>query len=195
MLQVWEDMAPHVDRKGDFVTCYNCVEKFHISTNCQKSRKARYGGKVFSLSWTKTTTTTIRLIRGTCFINSIPLIVIIYTGATYSFISLDCAKRLELKLSSMVRSMVIDTLANGSVTTSFVCLKCPLTIYGKSFSMDSFCPQFSQFDVILGMNWCEFNCVHINYFAKTVMFLEMGEDGELMFISAKQVEEFLKEEA
>ncbi|XP_050877136.1 uncharacterized protein LOC127080888 [Lathyrus oleraceus] len=64
-----------------------------------------------------------------------------------------------------VRSMVIDTPPNGSITNSLVCLKCPLTIYGKSFGMEL-----------------------------TVMFLEMRGDGELMFVSAKQVEEFLKEE-
>lgn len=44
------------------------------------------------------------------------------------------------------------------------------------------------------MNWLKFNRVHINYFTKIVMFPKMGEDGELMFIFAKQVEEFLKEE-
>lgn len=55
------------------------------------------------------------------------------------FISLDYAKRLDLNLSFMVGSVVIDTPDNGSLTTSLVCLKCPLTIYGKSFSMDLVC--------------------------------------------------------
>lgn len=41
----------------------------------------------------------------------------------------------------------------------------------------------------------EFNCVHTNYFSKTVIFPEMGGEWELMFVSAKQEEEFLKEEA
>lgn len=83
--------------------------------------------------------------------------------------------------------MVIDTLTNGSLTNLFVCLKCTLTIYGKSFAMDLVCLQLSQLDVILGMNWLEFNRVHINYFSKTMMFLEMRGDEELMFISSKQV--------
>lgn len=65
-------------------------------------------GMVFSLSRTKNTIIN-RLIRGTSFINIIPLISIINMGATYSLISLDCANRVDLKLSSMVRSMVIDT--------------------------------------------------------------------------------------
>lgn len=80
------------------------------------------------------------------------MIAIIDTGTTHSLISLDCAKILDLKLSSMVGSMVIDTSANGSITTSLVCLKCPFTIYGKSFAMELVCIQLRQFNVILGMN-------------------------------------------
>lgn len=141
------------------------------------------------------TTSANRLIQVMCFINRIPLISIIDTGATHSFISLDYSKRLDLKLSSMVGSMVIDTPTNDSVTISLVCLKCPLTIYGKSFTMDLVCLQLSRLSVILGMNWLEFNRVHIDYFSKTMMFSEVGGDGKLNFIHAKQVEEFLKEEA
>ncbi|MCI63797.1 cellular nucleic acid-binding protein, partial [Trifolium medium] len=37
------------------------------------------------------------LIRGTCFINDTPLSAIIDTGATHSFISLDCVRKLNLK--------------------------------------------------------------------------------------------------
>ena len=67
----------------------------------------------------------------------------------------------------MKRSMVIDTLANGSVTTLLVCLNCPLTIYGKDFGVDLIYFPLSQLDVILEMNWLEFNHVHINCFDKT----------------------------
>ncbi|XP_050878624.1 uncharacterized protein LOC127082430 [Lathyrus oleraceus] len=93
----------------------------------------------------------------------------------------------------MVGSMVIDTPTNGSVTTSLMCLKCPLTIFGKSFAMDLVYLHLIQLDVILGMKWLEFNRVHINCFAKNVMFPKMGGDSKLMFVSAKKVGEFLKE--
>ncbi|XP_050916142.1 uncharacterized protein LOC127131256 [Lathyrus oleraceus] len=39
-------------------------------------------------------------------------------GAAHSFISFDCARKLNLEVSSMVESMVIDTPTNGLVTTS-----------------------------------------------------------------------------
>lgn len=41
--------------KINVMTYYNCGEQGHISTNCQKSKKAKSGGKVFTLSGSKTT--------------------------------------------------------------------------------------------------------------------------------------------
>lgn len=111
----------------------------------------------------------------------------------HSFISLECAERLDLKLSSMVESMVIDTPTNGSVTTSWVYLKCSLTIYSKSFGMDLVCLPLDKLDVILKMNSLQFNHVHINYFDKSTSFLEFDASDDL-FVSAKQVHEFMKDE-
>lgn len=53
--------------------------------------------------------------------------------------------------------MVIDTPTSGSMTTLLVFLNCPLTIFGKDFRIDLVCFLLSQLDVILGMNWLEFN--------------------------------------
>jgi hypothetical protein len=101
--------------------------------------------------------------------NNTPLITIIDIGATHSFISLDCVKRLNLETSVMSSRMVIDTPANGSVTTKLVCVNCPVTVYGRSFGMDLVCIPLSELDVILGMNWLRFNRVHINCYVKTVI--------------------------
>ncbi|XP_050895919.1 uncharacterized protein LOC127102610, partial [Lathyrus oleraceus] len=172
---------------GSSVTCYNYGEKGHISTKCDNPKKEKARGKVFALSGAEATTDD-RLIQGTCFINGTPLIAIIDTGATHSFISLDCAKRLNLILFDMRRSMVIDTPAMGSVSTSYVCLNCPLSIFGRDFGIDFVCLPLEQLDVILGMNWLEFNRVYINCFEKTIIFPEVGAK-EDWFVSAKQVDE------
>ncbi|XP_058765584.1 uncharacterized protein LOC131639093 [Vicia villosa] len=42
------------DCKSNTVTCYNCGEEGHISPNCQKSKKAKFGGKVFALTGSQT---------------------------------------------------------------------------------------------------------------------------------------------
>ena len=61
--------------------------------------------------------------------------------------------------------------------------------------MDLMCLPLHQIDVILGMNWLEFNYVHINCYNKIVRFPKFGDSGELMFLSAKQVDELLADEA
>lgn len=53
--------------------------------------------------------------------------------------NLDCVERLNLVVSSMNGSMVINTLVNGLVTTMMVCLNCPLKIYGKEFWINLIC--------------------------------------------------------
>ncbi|XP_050896089.1 uncharacterized protein LOC127102801 [Lathyrus oleraceus] len=112
---------------------------------------------------------------------------------THSFLSLDCEEKSGLKLSSMDGSMIIDTPTLGLILTLWVCLNCLLTIYGKSFGMDLMCLTLRDLDVILGMNWFEFNHVHIKCFSKTVSFPEFYNSDDL-FVSAKQVNEFVKED-
>lgn len=129
-----------------------------------------------------------------CFINGVSLIIVIDIGATHLFISLDCVNKLNLELSSIIRSMVIDTLTNGSVTISLVCLNCPLTIYSKDFGVDLICLPLSQLDVILRMRWLDFNRVYINYLDKNVLFAEPEESNESSFMSTDKVEMYLRED-
>ena len=124
---------------------------------------------MFSLTGTQTVNED-RLIRGTCLFNSTPLIAIIDTSATHCFIVVDCASKLGLDVSSMNGEMVVETPTKGSVTTSLVCLKCPLSMFGRDFEVDLVCLPLSGMDVILGMNWLEYNHVHINCFSKMVHF-------------------------
>ncbi|XP_050890065.1 uncharacterized protein LOC127095414 [Lathyrus oleraceus] len=182
------------DYKINLLTCFNYGEACHISTHFQKSKKSQSRGKVFALSGTETTRYD-NLIRGMYFINGLSLIAMIDMGVTCYFISLILPKRLNLEISSMVRSMVIDTPTNGLMTTSWFFFNFPLTIYGKDFGIELVCLWLSQLEVILGMNWSEFNHVYINYLDKSVMFPEFKVGGYMMFMSAKKVDKALKYDA
>ncbi|XP_058746389.1 uncharacterized protein LOC131619294 [Vicia villosa] len=179
--------------------CFKCGELDHRAndyTNKEPKKDtttAYTNGRVFALSGLEDSKKD-NLIRGTYFINNVELVAIIDTGATQLFISIRCATMMGLKLSFMSGSMVIDTLANGFITIALVYLSFPLTIYGKSFMMDLLCLPLHQIDVILGMNWLEFNYVHINCYSKTMRYPEFGDGGELMFLSAKQVDGLLEDE-
>jgi len=143
---------------------------------------------VFALTGTQTVNED-RLIRGTCFFNSTPLIVIIDNGATHCFIVVNCASKLGLVVLNMNREMVVETPAKGSVTTSLVCLKCLLSMFGRDFEVDLVCLPLSEMDVIFGMNWLEYNHVHINCFSKTVYFSSAKEDSEVEFLTTKQLKQ------
>jgi len=106
--------------RGDIVY-FNCNEEGHIGSQCTKPKKVQAKGKVFALTGTQTVNEN-RLIRGTCFFDSTPLIAIIDIGATHCFIAVDCDFKLGLFMSSMNGEMVVETSTKGSVTTSLVCL-------------------------------------------------------------------------
>jgi len=132
------------------ITGFNCGEAGHLSTKCTKLKKAT--GKVFALN-AKEVEQLDNLIRGMCFINSTPLIAIIDTSATHSFIASSCVERLGLAVTPLLRGMVIDTPANGSMTTSLVCAKCPVSFGCVVFELDLVCLPLKHMDVIFGMDW------------------------------------------
>ena len=121
--------------------------------------------------------------------NSTPLIAIIDTGVTHYFIAIDCAKRLGLFMSDMNGEMVVETPAKGSVTTSLVCLSCPVSMFSRDFEVDLVCLPLVGMDVIFGMNWLEYNRVLINCFNKTVHFLSAEEESRVEFLSTKQMKQ------
>jgi len=169
------------------VVCFNCNEEGHIGSQCKKPKKAQTTGRVFPLTGTLTENED-RLIRGTCYFNSTPLISIIDTGATHCFIAIDCVAKLNLAMSDMNGEMVVETLAKGSVTTSLVCLRCPVSMFGRDFEIDLVCLPLIGMDVILGMNWLEYNHIHINCLSKSVYFSSAEEESGAKFLSMKQLE-------
>jgi len=174
------------------VTCYNCGEKGHISAKCTKPRKA--AGKVFALN-AEEVEQPDNLIRGMCFINSTPLIAIIDTGATHSFISASCVERLNLVVTSLLRGMVINTPASGSVTTSLVCARCPVNFGNVDFELDLVCLPLKHMDVIFGMDWMLTFGVSINCLTKSITFSKPVDELGGKFLTAEQVKKSLDSEA
>jgi len=89
--------------------------------------------------------------------------------------------------------MVVETPAKVSVTTSLVCLQCPLSMFGRDFEVDLVCFPLSGMDVILGMNWLEYNHVHIICFSKTVHFSSVEEESEAEFLTTKQLKQLARD--
>ena len=111
----------------------------------------------------------------------------------YSFIASVCADKLNIALSSLGREMVIDTPAMGSVTTSLVCAKCPLSVFGRDFLVDLIYLPLDGLDVILGMDWLVNNRVHINCFDRSISFASPVEE-EASLLSAGRLRRLMVEE-
>ncbi|XP_058782794.1 uncharacterized protein LOC131657399 [Vicia villosa] len=104
-------------------------------------------------------------------------------------------ENLGLVLPSMNGEMVVDVPAKGSMTTYLVYLKCPLSIFNRYFVVDLVCLSLSGLDVILGMNWLEYNYVHIICYNKSVVFSTSGEEEETGLLSARKLRELVQNEA
>ena len=92
------------------------------------------------------------MIRGKCLIADKLLDVLYDSGATHSFTSHACEERLGLCATELPYDMVVSTPTNEPVTTSRVCLKCPIIVEGRSFMEDLICLPLAHLDVILGMD-------------------------------------------
>jgi hypothetical protein len=72
-------------------------------------------------------------------------------------------------------------------------LEMSLSMFGRDFAVDLVCLPLSGMDVILGMNWLEFNHVHINCFRKTVHFSSAEEEEEIEFLTTKQLKQLMRD--
>jgi len=117
------------------------------------------------------------------------------TGATHSFISASCVERLNLVVTPLLRGMVVDTPASGSVTTSLVCAKCPVNFGNVDFELDLVCLPLKHMDVIFGMDWMLSFGVSINCLTKSITFSKPVDELGGKFLTAEQVKKSLGSEA
>ena len=75
------------------------------------------------------------------------------SGATYSFISIESMKELNLPLSLLPFDLLVSTPTGGKVSTSQACLNCPIWVEGKPSVIDLVCLPLIGIDIIIGMDW------------------------------------------
>ena len=89
---------------------------------------------------------------GTFSVNDQPITTLFDSGASYTFISKECAIRLGLKIESMPKPYHIHSPGGKLITNQFV-KKVPLQLQGKNFPTALIMLPTQMIDIILGMNW------------------------------------------
>ncbi|XP_027368243.1 uncharacterized protein LOC113874216 [Abrus precatorius] len=170
------------------IACNNCGKSGHIANECwaakrsgsasaaqrPKSRgstgqKSSILGRIFAMSGVEASQSE-ELIRDKCIIKGQLLDVLFDSGATHSFISMDCVKGLNLYVTELPYNVVVTTPTSKPVVTSWVCLGYVMMVHGREFEVDLICLSLSQLDVILGMNWLPTNHVLLDCKEKTLIF-------------------------
>ena len=98
------------------------------------------------------------------------LSVLFDSGATHSFISIDCAKKLNLPVRELDVELVVSTPTKGTIVTSSMCAECPMIINARKYKINMICIHTKDLEVILGMAWLSANHILIDYGHKQLIF-------------------------
>ncbi|XP_050896122.1 uncharacterized protein LOC127102837 [Lathyrus oleraceus] len=88
--------------------------------------QGRSTGRVYTLDARKAKSNNA-LIAGTCLVNDHPCFVLFDCGATHSFVSVQCMKRLGLQAIPLSPHMVVTTAMDDVVETPLICENCSLS--------------------------------------------------------------------
>jgi len=79
------------------------------------------------------------LVMGCCLIAGVSCCVLYDSGATHSFVSDSCVKRLGLPVCELQCKLAVSTPASGLVTTSSLCARCPVEVEGRRYKVNLIC--------------------------------------------------------
>ncbi|XP_027905719.1 uncharacterized protein LOC114165260 [Vigna unguiculata] len=139
-------------------------------------------GRVFALTTTEATQSR-NLVQNSYLLFGNSVVVLYDSGATHSFVSNECVRRLGLMMRELGCKLIVATPASGEVSTSFVYVGCPMEVAGRRFKVNLICLPMEGLDVILGMDWLSSNHVVIDCRQRGVVF---SDAAGLELISSNQ---------
>jgi predicted aspartyl protease len=104
---------------------------------------------------------------GTFSINRYPVIILFDTGATHSFISMDCGIRVGMDICTISETYKIVT-PGGKTMSNQMCRKVPIQLGSHLIKTDLLALDLKGIDVLLGMNWMAQHHVSLDISSRTV---------------------------
>ncbi|MCH96932.1 cellular nucleic acid-binding protein, partial [Trifolium medium] len=164
-------------------TCHNCKKPGHFARDCKAPRaepsanvtqggRPTTKGRVYCMG-TKVSGQASNAIHEDCQIAGNTLTALIDTGATHSFISLDCAHHLKLLVSPLPFDLNVSTPARDLVVNT-ACLHYLVVIQNRDFLVNLICLPLQSLEIILGIDWLSYHYVILDCARKLVFFPEPG---------------------
>jgi len=123
------------------------------------------------------------LLQFLCLLCDHEVVVLFDSRATHSFVSNECVRRLGLVMRELECELIVATPTSGEVSTTSVCVWCPMEVASRRFKLNLICLPIEGLDVILGMDWLSSNHVVIDCGRRRVVF---PDTAGLEFISSNQ---------
>ena len=92
------------------------------------------------------------LVQTICLLFNHEVVVLYDSGATHSFVSNECVRRLGLVIQELGCELIVATPAFGEVSTTSVCVGCPMEVVGRRFKVNRIFLPMEGLDVILVMD-------------------------------------------
>jgi len=119
----------------------------------RNNRKPQMGGRVYCLEAEEEKDENPHtVVSGTFVVNTIPVKVLLDTGATHSFINPNTAAQMTCVPEKLDVCLCVSTLIGSTYQSELVARNCEITIQDKPFFANLILLGIHSYDVILGMD-------------------------------------------
>ena len=178
--------------------CHACKKPGHFIKDCPQrvaEHRPQNQGRVFAMTHEEAQKSP-EMIQGTILLHGNTLHALFDSGASHSFISYECAKRLGLSIDKLSYDLNVSTPMGVKTVTADVCLNCGINVEGHGSVIDLICLPLQHLEVILGLNWLTANNVLLDCGNKRVVFpkpqTKLDANINLNLLSLAKVEKCLE---